>query len=353
VDEALRLVYDNLFAVRDRTLQLADAIKKVPAPQQQNIQQLLTTLPGYEFFQTGNSTKVLNQQASMVPGTSGGFTYDNSVAGQIVWSWAGLKVQPANLATQPQNYILIPDGSITITGLTPGDTVYFYPRYPVSGVPALSSIVGAVSGLIEWVGVVGTGAVGTPQIGYDTTKNATAAQAQMADGYIPLSNGGMGAVVTGGGGGGGGGGGSACLRKDMLVERKGDGKPVPLYRIKSGDWIRGRLDWTQVTACVESCQSPLMLAQFACPDWCDFIAGSVTHPLPTCDDGQATELQDASVSRLYVGRSEGTEHPLQLKAAVVLEGKWDCVLLRCAPEHEFWAGAHAPVILNHNVLIYK
>lgn len=352
LDAALKLAFEYVYQLRDNARNAERLLKQLQAAPRYDplaVQTLLTTIPGFDFFQSGVSRSVYSGQGSVLPVVSGGFTYDNSVAGQIIWSWAGLQVLPPHLAAQPQNYIAIPDGSQTITGLTAGHTVYFYPRYPVSGVPRTGPLVGAVSGLIEWCAPAGSGAVGTPAIGYDTTRNAVAAQAQVQDGYQPLSAGAMSAAVTGGGGGGGGGGGSGCLRHDMIAEKRGTGE-VPLHDLRSGDWIRGRRDWTQVVATRDSLQGPLVLAQFKAGQWTDFIAGSVTHPMPVAGEtaAQTLTLEAVNAAALYLGRTGTREHPITLAAMLILEGKWKCRSLTCYPEHEFYAGAHHACILNHN-----
>jgi hypothetical protein len=62
-------------------------------------------------------------KGSVPPTWSGAFTYVSTTS-SLTWSWSGLSVYRADGTTTA-----IPNGSVTITGLTPGSTYYFYPYW--------------------------------------------------------------------------------------------------------------------------------------------------------------------------------------------------------------------------------
>ena len=137
-------------------------------------------------------------KGSVPPTWSGAFTYVSATS-TIAWSWSALAIARADGTTTA-----VANGSLTVTGLTPGTTYYFYPYWDDSALA------------LAWVGGLASSA-GTPANAF-TAKTNTAAQQQSLQGLIPLSQGAMiAATTTSGAGGGSGGGSGSCLRAGTMV----------------------------------------------------------------------------------------------------------------------------------------
>ncbi len=202
VARAIRDLYEKHYALSATQDSQGSAMAQIPTrlSAAQNFMNKIAALPAFSFMLNGSSQSVFGSQGSIPPIISGAFTYDNSVAAQIIWTWTGLLLSPPHLALAGVKTISIPDGSQTITGLIAGHTYYFAPYYDLK------------QRLLLWSAPANTGAVGTPAIAYDVSPNVTAAQFAIADGHVNLaSKVAMAAAATGGGGGGGGGGGRGTL----------------------------------------------------------------------------------------------------------------------------------------------
>jgi hypothetical protein len=165
----------------------------------------------------------LNSQGSIPPTLNDGLNYTSTTT-SITWTWNNLVIQFGDLSQTE-----VPDGSLAVTGLSPGVTYYFYPYYDTN-IGRLLFVPGA--------------AQGSPSVSY-TIQNTVAAAKQNADGNVPLSIGGMQGVTPNAGTGGGTGGGSGCHWAGMLVESRTRGC-VAQKHIKVGEVIRSESGWTRV-----------------------------------------------------------------------------------------------------------
>lgn len=123
----------------------------------------------------------LNRQGSIPPtNINGSIPYTTVSGSSVTFTWTGVYIQFADLS-----YLRIPNGTLTVTGLS--NALYdFYPYYDT------------VVGVLTFVAMSGT-AVGAPPIAFSSS-NTLAAQAQQADGRIPLTNGAAGVTINGGSG---------------------------------------------------------------------------------------------------------------------------------------------------------
>ena len=105
-------------------------------------------------------------KGSVPPTWSGAFAYVSATS-TITWSWSALTIARADGTTTA-----VANGSLSVTGLTPGTTYYFYPYWDDSALA------------LAWVGGLASSA-GTPANAF-TAKTNTAAQQQSLQGLIPL-----------------------------------------------------------------------------------------------------------------------------------------------------------------------
>jgi hypothetical protein len=157
-------------------------------------------------------------KGSVPPTWSGTFTYVSATA-TITCNWSALTIARADGTTTA-----VANGSLTVSGLTPGTTYYFYPYWDDSALA------------LAWVGGLASSA-GTAANAF-TAKANTAAQQQSLQGLIPLSQGAMiAATTTSGAGGGSGGGSGSCLRAGTMVLTQGRGT-VAIETCKPGEHLR-------------------------------------------------------------------------------------------------------------------
>src|SRR5271156_2742909 len=157
-------------------------------------------------------------KGSVAPTWSGAFTYVSTTA-SITWSWSSLTIARADGTITP-----VANGSLAVSGLTPGTTYNFYPYWDET------------AAAIGWVGGIASSA-GAPANAF-TTKTNAAAQQQALQGLIPLSQGAMiAATTTSGTGGGSGGGSGSCLRVGSMVLTRERGT-VAIESCRPGENLR-------------------------------------------------------------------------------------------------------------------
>ena len=254
----------------------------------------------------------------------------------ITWNWGGA------LGHADGTSLIIPASSLTVTGLTPSTTYYFYPFFATLGCG---------------IGFVG-GDAGSPRFAHTTTTNA-AVLAQSLQDREPLSLGAMFATtratpgsdaLTGGGSGDGAGysgipGG--CPRDSMVVESLSNG-------IVRCDWLElgERIvspdgeGWTEIVGLdITPCPSFILIRTEAG----DEIEISPETPQPMFDDSDKPagllSLNDRVMVRQPGG---GSGYVAGLEWVDAPEGKR--VLMACQPSHRFWCGRHAPNIAAHNAI---
>lgn len=128
----------------------------------------------------------LNTQGSIPPSNVTGALAGTNTTTTITWTWTGIIIQLADLS-----YKAIKNGSLTVTGLTNGDTYYFYPYYDTK------------RGILSFVAdsVNGSGAPPIAFVSTNPTPLPLELQQQTADTRIALTvNSTDAAVVTGSGG---------------------------------------------------------------------------------------------------------------------------------------------------------
>ena len=262
-------------------------------------------------------------RGSVSPTWSSGFTYASTTS-SITWSWSGLAILRAD-GSQTQ----IADGSLTISGLSPATTYFFYPYWDETQL-ALAFVLGGLS--------LPTGA-GNPSNAF-TAKTISVAQQQALQGRIPLSAGAMSAAtVSSGTGGGSGGGSGSCVRGNMLVLTKDRGL-VPVCRVRIGDHIRGRDSWTQIVRHEVHPADAFVRLMFSNDD-----ALEVTpHHVFTLADGSPMRAERLCLGDILVGRFGW----LTLKKIEVLVEEGTKVIVTCEPDHEFFAGRSDACVLTHN-----
>jgi hypothetical protein len=167
-------------------------------------------------------------KASVPPTWSGTFTYVSTTT-SLTWTWCGLVSYCADGTTTA-----IPNGSLSVTGLTAATNYYFYPYWD------------DMASALEWV----SGGAGSPT-NAQTAKTNLSAQWQSQQGLIPLSQGAIVATTTSSGAGGGSGGGSrSCLRSGTMVPTKERGT-VEIESCVVGEHLRcpagaGGESWTRI-----------------------------------------------------------------------------------------------------------
>jgi hypothetical protein len=256
-------------------------------------------------------------KGSVPPTWNGAFTYASTTT-SITWSWSGLTIFRADGTTTP-----IPNGSLAVTGLTPGTTYYFYPYWDETALQ------------LAWVG----GGVGTPA-NAQTAKTNAAAQQQSLQGRIPLSQGAMvAATTTSGTGGGSGGGSGSCLRAGMVVLSRDRGT-VSIETCRVGELILGRDGWTKIVRHEVRPADTFIRLHLSNEEVLDVTP----HHIFTLADGSPMRAERLCLSDVLVGRF--SKLALRKIEAVVEDSAK--VSVSCEPAHEFFAGRHAATVLTHN-----
>ncbi len=261
-------------------------------------------------------------KGSIPPTWSGSFTYLSTVS-TLTWSWSGLTIYRAD-----GNKTAVPSGSITVTGLSPSTTYYFYPYWDES------------ASVLNWV----AGASGSPGVA-QTAKTNAAAQQQASQGRIPLSQGAMIAATTASGTGGGSGGGSGnCLRSGSLVLTRERGT-VPLETCVVGEHLRcpsecGGETWTRIVRIEVRDADTFIRLHFSNTE----ILDVTPHHVFTLADGSPMRAERLCLSDIFVARFGRVT--LRKIETVVEESRK--VTVTCEPNHQFFAGHVTATILTHN-----
>lgn len=261
-------------------------------------------------------------KGSVPPTWSGAFTYVSTTT-SIAWSWSGLTIYRADGTTT-----LVPNGSLAVTGLTPGTTYYFYPYWNDA-----ASAIGWVAG--------GTGSPASAQ----TAKTNLAAQQQALQGLVPLSQGAVvAATTTSGTGGGSGGGSGSCLRAGTVVLTKERGT-VGIETCRMGEHLRcpspaAGESWTRIKLIEVRSADTFIRLHFSNAESLDVTP----HHIFTLADGSPMRAERLCLSDILVGRFGRVT--LKRIEAIVEESQK--VTVSCEPCHQFYAGRHAATILTHN-----
>jgi len=261
-------------------------------------------------------------RGSVPPTWSGAFTYVSTTS-SLAWSWSGLSIFRADGTAAA-----VPDGSVIVTGLTPGTTYYFYPYWD------------DVAATIGWV----AGGAGSPA-NAQTAKTNLAAQQQALQGRVPLSQGAMiAATTTVGTGGGSGGGSGSCLRAGTIVLTKERGT-VEIETCKVGEHLRcpasaGGETWTRIVRLEVRDADTFIRLHFSNAESLDVTP----HHIFTLADGSPMRAERLCLCDVLVGRFGR----VTLKKIEVLVEESQKVTVGCEPSHQFFAGRHAASILTHN-----
>jgi hypothetical protein len=261
-------------------------------------------------------------KGSMPPSWSGGFTYVSTTS-SLAWSWSGLVIYRADGTTTN-----IPNGSVTITGLTAATTYYFYPYWDDS------------SSTLSWV----ASGVGSPALA-QSGKTNSAAQQQSLQGRVPLSQGAVVAATTASGTGGGSGGGSgSCLRSGSLVLTKERGT-VSLETCKVGEHLRcpstaGGETWTRIVRLEIRAADTFIRLHFSNEE----ILDVTPHHIFTLADGSPMRAERLCMSDIFLARFG----KVILRKIETVEEEGEKITVTCEPTHQFFAGRHAATILTHN-----
>ena len=264
-------------------------------------------------------------KGSVPPTWSGAFTYVSATA-TITWSWSALTIARADGTTTA-----VANGSLTVTGLTPGTTYYFYPYWDDSALA------------LAWVGGLASSA-GTPANAF-TAKTNTAAQQQSLQGLIPLSQGAMTAATTTSGAGGGSGGGSgSCLRAGTMVLTQERGT-VAIETCKPGEHLRSTgtaagEGWTRVARLEVRDADTFIRLHFSNEESLDVTP----HHIFTLADGSPMRAERLCLSDILIGRFGR----LTLRKIEAVCEDSQKITVSCEPVHQFYAGRHAASVLTHN-----
>jgi len=261
-------------------------------------------------------------KGSVPPTWSGAFTYISTTS-SIAWSWSGLSIYRADGSTTP-----IPNGSLSITGLAPGTTYYFYPYWDDA------------ASAIAWV----AGGAGSPA-NAQPAKTNLAAQQQALQGHIPLSQGAViAATTTSGTGGGSGGGSGSCVRAGTVVLTKERGT-IAIETCKVGDHLLcpspglGET-WTRIVRLETRDADTFIRLHFSNADSLDVTP----HHIFTLADGSPMRAERLCLSDIFVGRFGR----LTLKRIETIVEDSQKITVSCEPAHQFFAGRHTASILTHN-----
>ncbi|HXQ25934.1 MAG TPA: Hint domain-containing protein [Candidatus Acidoferrales bacterium] len=261
-------------------------------------------------------------KGSVPPTWSGAFTYVSTTS-SLAWSWSGLSIYRADGTATA-----IPNGSVIVTGLTPGTTYYFYPYWD------------DVAASLAWV----AGGAGSPA-NAQTAKTNLAAQQQSLQGRVPLSQGAMvAATTTVGTGGGSGGGSGSCLRAGTIVLTKERGT-VEIETCKVGEHLRcpasaGGEAWTRIVRLEVRDADTFIRLHFSNAESLDVTP----HHIFTLADGSPMRAERLCMCDILVGRFGR----VTLRKIEVIAENGQKVTVSCEPSHQFFAGRHAASILTHN-----
>ena len=264
-------------------------------------------------------------KGSVPPTRLGAFTYVSATA-TITWSWSALTIARADGTTTA-----VAHGSLTVTGLTPGTTYYFYPYWDDSALA------------LAWVGGLASSA-GTPANAF-TAKTNTAAQQQSLQGLIPLPQGAMiAATTTSGAGGGSGGGSGSCLRAGTMVLTQERGT-VAIETCKTGEHLRSKgtaagEGWTRLARLEVRDADTFIRLYFSNEESLDVTP----HHIFTLADGSPMRAEGLCLSDILVGRFGR----LTLRKIETVSEDSQKVTVSCEPTHQFFAGKHSAAILTHN-----
>ena len=264
-------------------------------------------------------------KGSVPPTWSGEFTYVSATS-TITWSWTALAIARADGTTTA-----VANGSLTVTGLTPGTTYYFYPYWDDSALT------------LAWVGGIGSSA-GTPANAF-TAKTNSAAQQQSLQGLVPLSQGAMiAATTTSGTGGGSGGGSGSCLRAGTMVLTQERGT-VPIESCKLGEHLRcpgtaAGEGWTRLARLEVRDADTFIRLHLSNAESLDVTP----HHIFTLADGSPMRAERLCLCDIFVGRFGR----LTLRKIEALCEDSQKVTVSCEPIHHFYAGRHAASVLTHN-----
>jgi len=290
-------------------------------------QMLQTTRRLGDGSQQHKTSGDLKAQGSIPPSVNGQVTY-TATSTSITWSF------PASFQFADGTIVQIPNIPVTVTGLVNGTPYKFYPYYDAN------------IGLGQFVADP-VNAIGVPPIAFATT-NANAAQAQNADGRIPLS---VGAVIgTPSPGGSGSGGGSNCLWAGMILETRSRGIVLSKF-VERGEIIRKVNGWTKVIAKQMGVDRVFVRVQLS--------NGEEVRVTPMDEvglfGGSMKEAMYLSLSDVMVGvDASGKKTPLQIVGLSPWLGDAETVLLTVDdPEHEFMTGILHPSVVLHNNLVQK
>src|ERR1700723_344542 len=264
-------------------------------------------------------------KGSVAPTWSGAFTYVSTTS-SVTWSWSALTIARADGTTT-----MVANGSLTVSGLAPGTTFYFYPFWDETALA------------IGWVGAIASSA-GTPANAFTAMTNA-AAQQQALQGRIPLSQGAMmAATTTSGTGGGSGGGSGSCLRVGTMVLSRDRGtvaiescKPGEVLRCPGGTYGEG---WTKITRLEVRNADMFIRLHFSNLE----ILDVTPHHIFTLADGSPMRAERLCLADIFTGRFGR----ITLKKIEKIVEDSKKVTVSCEPVHQFFAGKHAATISTHN-----
>ena len=262
-------------------------------------------------------------KGSVPPTWSGALTYVSTTS-SISWNWTALTIARADGSSTT-----IPNGSLSVTGLTLATTYYFYPYWDDTALA------------LNWV----AGGAGSPA-NAQTAKTNAAAQQQSLQGRIPLSQGAIVAATTAAGTGGGSGGGSgSCLRAGTVVITKERGV-VAIESCRVGEHLRapgvavGSESWTRILDLQVREADTFIRLHFSNAEALDVTP----HHIFTLADGSPMRAERLCLSDLLVGRFGRLT--LSKIEAIVEDGQK--VTVSCEPSHQFFAGSRSPTVLTHN-----